>query len=102
MEEIVNNSEDSEFRDNSSQIYDSDMSPENINKPPKMKEMTALSMKRQKTIFTNAHRQKQRDREALFSFYWEASGKSQNSENLEFFKLFITLKTAELISRETN
>ena len=33
MQEIVNNSEDSKFSANSSQRYDSDMSPENINRP---------------------------------------------------------------------
>ena len=32
MEKIVNNSEDSEFNGDSSQRYDSDMSPENINR----------------------------------------------------------------------
>ena len=33
MKEIVNNSEDSEYRDDSSQSYDSDISPQNISRP---------------------------------------------------------------------
>ena len=33
LKEIVNNNEDSEFSADSSQSYDSDMSPENISRP---------------------------------------------------------------------
>ena len=33
LEEIMNNSEDSDYSDDSKQSYDSDMSPKNINRP---------------------------------------------------------------------
>ena len=57
MKEIVDNNEDSEFRDNISQSYDNDILSANINRPVllKVKKLTALMLKRQKVIFNLAH-----------------------------------------------
>ena len=64
--------------------------------------MTALMMKRQKVIFSKVHGKKQKQRGLVF-LYRETGPKCQKWENpLEFVKLFITLKIAEFLSRETN
>ena len=68
MQEIVNNSEDSEFSDDSNRNYDSDMSSKNINRPICENEDNCSEGEETESNIQHEHGRKQ----APFSFYWEA------------------------------
>ena len=107
LEEIVNNSEDSEFSNDSSQSYDSDISLQKISRAISSESEDEedfsdeeIETDMQYRTWTNAGTERPR-----FPFIGKPglNVEIKNSKNpLEFFELFITSDITELISRETN
>ena len=100
-----NNSEDSDFSDDSSQNYDSDISSENISRQIAFvsEEDKCSDDEEIGSNIQQAHRQKQGKSSLLF-LYWEDGLRIEihNSENPStLFELLIIPEKAELMGRKT-